>query len=461
MLNDKNSDKNSNVMISKEMFERELEAIRAPSDGRASEGELCYSDDTAILGSSVDVGKRTVPNRLVCQAMEGCDGEADGEPGELTFRRYRRLAEGGAGMIWFEATSCAENGRANPRQLMLTDRNIDSFKRIVDEIKSTAMKENGIEPTVILQATHSGRYSKPHGVPEPIIAYNNPLFEGNSPIAKERIVTDDELDDIKGKLVSLACRAERAGFDGVDIKCCHRYLNSELLSAYTRQNSRYGGSYENRTRLLRETVRGARESCGDDFIVTTRLNVYDGFPYPYGFGVSAETEGTSGTPTPDLSEASRLISELHAGGMPLINITMGNPYVNPHVNRPFSRGGYAPDEHPLVGVARVLNGTAELQKANPGIKMISSALSFLGTVAPNVAAAYIENGGFSFAGFGRMTFAYPDFARRILSGDGLDAKKICVACSKCTELMRQGSTPGCVIRDELYRKLYASLSEKR
>lgn len=434
---------NRNVITSKDMFDRENADLG---------GILPYSDDTSVLGERVTVGKKTIPNRLVCQAMEGCDGKRDGSPDELTYRRYRRLAEGGAGMIWFEATACSEDGRANPRQLMLCDRNIDEFKRIVDDIRETAIKKNGVTPVVIMQATHSGRYSKPNGTPAPIIAYNNPLFEKSGPIPKERIATDELIERIHHQLVELSRRAEKAGFDGVDIKCCHRYLNSELLSAYTRENSRYGGSYENRTRLLRETVKESIENCGSDFIVSSRLNVYDGFPYPYGFGVSE-----NGNIAPDLSEPSRLISELHEIGMELINITMGNPYVNPHVNRPFARGGYQPDEHPLIGIVRMLEGTSALQKANPGIKMISSALSFLGTVSPNVAAAYINSGGFSFAGFGRMILANPDFASQILKNGKLDEKKICVACSKCTELMRSGATPGCIVRDELYSKIYAEL----
>ncbi len=101
------------------------------------------------------------------------------------------------------------------------------------------MKENGYEPAVIMQATHSGRYSKPEGKPAPIIAYNNPIFEKDNPIDKSRIITDEGLDRVHESLVHAAGLAKEAGFDRVDIKCCHRYLNSELLSAFTREG-RYG-----------------------------------------------------------------------------------------------------------------------------------------------------------------------------------------------------------------------------
>ena len=412
-----------------------------------------FAQSTAILGEPLVIKGKTVHNRLACQAMEGCDGTADGRPDTLTVRRYDRFAKGGAGIIWFEATAVMEEGRANPRQLWITEENVDSFARQVERIKETAIRENGYAPLVIMQATHSGRYSKPQGVPAPVIAYNNPIFEKDAPIDPSCIATDDHIDRVGEALINGARLAEKAGFDGVDIKCCHRYLNSELLSAYTREG-RYGGSYENRTRLLRESVQGAISACGSDFIVSSRLNVYDGFEYPYGFGVAS-----GGGLEFDPAEPALLLQQLHGYGMELVNITMGNPYFNPHVNRPFVMGGYKAEEHPLQGVQRMLGGIAQLKAAVPEMKIISSALSYLGVAAPNVAAGYIENGGFDFAGFGRTIFAYPDFAKEILATGCMDKNKICICCSKCTEIMRQpGGTPGCVIRDaEVYKPLHDKL----
>ena len=404
---------------------------------------LPFSDSVDGLAKPLTIAGKTIHNRLACQAMEGCDGTADGRPDTLTKRRYDRFAKGGAGIIWYEATAVMNEGRANPRQLYINEANLDDFKRQVEDIKQTALKTNGYEPLVFMQATHSGRYSKPDGTPAPLIAYNNPIFEKDNPISADRIVSDDYLDQVGENLIKGAVLAEKAGFDGVDIKCCHRYLNSELLSAYNR-DGRYGGSLENRTRLLRESVQGAIQSCSKDFIVSSRLNVYDGFPYPYGFGVK-----TDGSLDFDHTEPLWLIKQLYSYGMPIINITMGNPYFNPHVNRPFAMGGYTAEEHPLEGVKRVLDGTAKLKKLVPEMAIISSALSYLG------AAAYINEGRFDFAGFGRTIFAYPDFAKDILSEGQLDKNKICICCSKCTEIMRAGSTPGCVIRDkDVYAPIY-------
>ena len=430
-----------------------------PSDFKEQNAELKtqlpYSEDTSILGEKVIIANKTIPNRLACQAMEGCDGNADGTPAELTERRYKRLAEGGAGIIWFEATACREDGRANPRQLWIKKDNLDSYKKIVNDIKENSIRANGYAPLIIMQATHSGRYSKPHGVPEPLIAYNNPIFEGDKPIDKSRILSDSEIDRIGEALIESSKLAEEAGFDGVDIKCCHRYINSELLSAFEREG-KYGGSLENRTRLLRETISGAMQVTNSNFIVTSRLNVYDGFSYPYGFGVS-KTGGTDF----DSSEPIWLLRELRDMGVELLNITMGNPYFNPHVNRPFALGAYDPSEHPLEGVARMLHGIAELKHAVPKLKIISSALSYLGVVAPEVCAGFIKNGGFDFCGFGRTILAYPDFAKDILENGKMKKEKICLCCSKCSEMMRAGGTPGCVVRDSLYTDLYREFKGER
>jgi len=419
--------------------------------------KILFQENTDVLKKELIIGNKVFKNRLACQAMEGCDGKLDGTPDELTIRRYDRLASGGSSIIWYEATAVMNEGRANPRQLYIDENNLDAFKAHVERIKETALKANGFEPVVFMQATHSGRYSKPEGTPAPLIAYNNPLFEKDNPIDKSRIVTDEYLDRVGEKLIEGARLAEKAGFDGVDIKCCHRYLNSELLSAYNREG-KYGGSFENRTRLLRESVKGAMDICSKDFLVSTRVNMYDGFPYPYGFGVKQDESGSIDF---DPTEGAWLLKELYNLGMKIVNITMGNPYVNPHVNRPFASGGYDIDEHPLTGVGRMLNGITELKKSVPDMAVISSALSYLGVAAPGVSAAYVENGGFDFAGFGRTILAYPDFAKDIIELGEMKKEKICIACSKCTQIMRtKGGTPGCAIRDKLYTNIYREIFSK-
>ena len=155
---------------------------------------LPLSENIGALASPVTVGKLTVRNRLAVQPMEGCDGTPDGKPGELTLRRYDRFTDGGAALIWVEACAVVREGRANPRQLWLHEENVDAFKSLVSRIRERGIQANGFAPVLILQLTHSGRYSKPEGTPAPLIAYNNPLFEKEKPIDPSRILSDDRLD---------------------------------------------------------------------------------------------------------------------------------------------------------------------------------------------------------------------------------------------------------------------------
>ena len=242
--------------------------------------EIPYSDDISILSTPLKIGAKKVPNRICYQPMEGCDGSLDGALGDLTRRRYLRFAKGGAGLIWFEATAIVPEGRANRRQLYLTRENADSFSSLIRDIKETCIKENGYEPLIICQLTHSGRWSKPNGKSEPMIAYNKPIFEKDSPLPREAIVSDEYLDSLVEKYVESAKLCEEVGFDGVDVKACHGYLLSELLNAYLREG-RHGGSYENRTRLFLDSVKAVKENTKEGFIIASRFNAFDGYPYPY------------------------------------------------------------------------------------------------------------------------------------------------------------------------------------
>lgn len=414
------------------------------------------SDNTDVLFGGFSMNGMEFQNRFVIQPMEGCDGTASGDPDELTYRRYKRFAESGAAIIWMEAVALEPEARANPRQLSINKSNVEAYKKLIDFIKEESVRVNGFAPKIIMQATHSGRNSKPNGYPEPIIALNKPLFEKDKPLDKSCIISDERLKRLEEEYGEGAKLAQEAGFDGVDIKCCHGYLASELLSAYERPGE-YGGSFENRTRLLINGVKNAGSSVTGNFIVTSRLGIYDGFEYPYGFGVK-EGNGIE----PDLTEPKKLIEILHRElGMNLLNITIGNPYVNSHVNRPYDMGGYVPDEHPLEGVERMLSCASEIQKEFADMTIISSGYSYMRQYAPNVGAALVERGLTSMVGFGRESFAYPQFIQDIKRNGSMDEKKCCIACGKCTELMRMGTVAGCVVRDkDIYAPKYKEAKSK-
>ena len=152
-----------------------LEEVRARA--QALGVSLPLQEDVSILSTPVTIAGRTLPNRLAVQPMEGCDGTPDGRPGALTYRRYRRFARGGAALLWAEATAVVPEGRANPRQLWLTADNVSDFARLAAAIKADCQAQWEFEPLLILQATHSGRYSRPEGAPAPLVAQRNPPLE--------------------------------------------------------------------------------------------------------------------------------------------------------------------------------------------------------------------------------------------------------------------------------------------
>lgn len=408
-----------------------------------------FSNNLDALSKQVKIGSFTLPNSLAINPMEGTDGKLDGSPDELTIRRYERFSKGGAALIWFEAVAVVPEGRTSPRQLWIRKDNLSQYQKLCGDIMENSHRASGFTPLLIMQLTHSGRFSKPEGKPAPVIAAHNPYLDPRMNIDESYpVISDSELEQLEDKYVEAAVLAKEAGFHGVDVKCCHRYLNSELVSAFTRKG-KYGETFEGRTRFLLNIVKKIKDRLGNDFIVTTRLNIYDGIPYPYGFGVDKEDYLK-----PDFTEPILLVKELQKLGMPVINLTMGTPYYNPHVNRPYDKGGYIPPEHPLEGINRLINGIGEIQKNVPDIAVVATGYSWPREFAPFVAAGVLEKGLATMIGFGRQAFAYPDFAKDILSGEGLDRNKCCIACGKCVEIMRAGGTTGCVVRDS---KVYAPI----
>ncbi len=437
----------------------EHERFRYSSAGEVMEAaerlgvELPPPGDAAVLGTPLDTGGFVIPNRLAVQPMEGCDGAAEGRPGEWTFRRYGRFAAGGAGLLWFEATAVVAEARANPRQLLLTDDTADGVRRLLNHALETAAGNDGARPFTVLQLTHSGRYSKPTGEPRPIVAAKNPHLINRFPEA-HKIISDEELAELVGVYADAALLASGLGFDAVDIKSCHRYLISELLSAHTR-GGEYGGSFEHRTRFLLDIVGRIDALSGGSVRIMPRINVYDAIPFPYGWGVDTRNHHIA-----DLTEPARLVSLLYERGVRLVNVTAGNPYHNPHVNRPYDNGPYKPREHPLEGVARMLGLAREIRKSVPGMAVMASGLSWLRQFGGDFAAGGVAAGWFDMAGFGRQAFAYPGFAADILKTGAMDEGKSCVACGKCSEIMRYGGHTGCILRDkELYLPEYRLVSK--
>ncbi len=398
-----------------------------------------------ILGSPVQIGDRRVGNSLAIHPMEGCDGTLDGRPAELTWRRYKRFAAGGAKLIWFEATAIREDGRANTRQLWLNDDTRDDFARLIETIRRdhAAAFGSAADLLIPMQLTHSGRYSVPHRV----IAYHNPHIDRKThTLASQEAIADGELERLEDVYVEAAGRALDAGFDAIDIKITHGYLLSELMGAKTRSGL-YGGALENRLRLPLNVIRKVRARFGKKILIAARLGCFDGVPYgcdferpyPYGFGVDQDNPLVE-----RLDEVKQAIGMLRDAGLELLNVSLGVPYYNPHVVRPFERpddGNYESPEHPMEGVDRHFRIAGELQGTFPDLPMVGSGYSWLQKYSINAAAHNVAEGAIRIAGLGRNSLAYPDFGRDALDKGELDERRTCKTLTYCTYLMRRKDHP--------------------
>jgi NADPH2 dehydrogenase len=403
-----------------------------------------------ILAQPVQVGGVRVGNRLAIHPMEGCDGELSGSPDVLTKRRYERFATAGAKLIWFEATAVVQEGRANPRQLWLHAGNEADFARLLDKTRQLHRETFGTSDDLldVLQLTHSGRYS----FPQSLVAYSHAVIDK----ANTRVLDDDYLERLEDAYVAAALRARRCGFRGIDLKMTHGYLGIELLGARARPG-KYGGSFENRTRFARNVLGKIRAAVGKDLLLAVRLAAHDGIPYkiepgtkhgypakveipyPHGFGNNPESPEQD-----DLTEPKAFIKLLREWGVELLNVSLGVPYYNPHIGRPFDKpddSNYQTPEHPMIGVARHFRITAELQHAFPDLPMIGTGYSWLQKYLVNAGAANILAGDTTFLGYGRAALPYPDLARDVLERGDVDERRVCKTLTFCTFLMRSRNHP--------------------
>ena len=406
-----------------------------------------------------------VGNRFCILPMEGWDGTREGDPSELTRRRWKNFGRSGAKLVWGgEAVAVRMDGRANPHQLVLSDRNLGAIASLRQDLVDAHVQRFGDdrELLVSLQLTHSGRFARPgtYDRAEPLVAYNHPLLDRRFP-GGVRVLSDEDLDRLVADFVVAGRLAQQAGFPFVDVKHCHGYLGHELLSARDRPG-RYGGSFENRTRFLREVVAGLRaEAPGLGIMV--RLSCFDTVPWrkgPDGVGQPEPAEGyhaafglLDGSLEAALGDAREMLRLLESLAIRWVCLTAGSPYYNPHVQRPAlfpPLDGYTPPEDPLRGVARHVEATALLKKEFPRMAVVGSGYSYLQEWLPHVGQRVLRERGADFVGLGRMVLSYPDLPADVLEGRPLRRKSICRTFSDCTTAPRSGLVSGCYPLDPFY-----------
>ena len=387
-----------------------------------------------ILRNPAPFGRRVAPNRFLAQPMEGNDGENGGSPSACTVERYARLGRGGWGVAVVEATSVVPDCLARVNQLILEGRNLEGFKRLVG-----AYKEANPDGLLIIQITHSGRKGGAGTVPA---ALCEPLPAG------ARLLTTAGIEDIRRRFPEAARLAEAAGADGVDLKLCHGYFGSEMLRPSNGRRDGWGGSFEGRTRLLRECALEIRAAAKASFLLGARVSMYEGIRG--GCGTAASDELVE-----DLSEMSALVTLMASFGMDFINVSAGIPGETSELTRPVPSGKWFYLDHVRYTKAVMDTLRKKTGKVRGAVRpsVVQSAFSILKQDALALAADCVGRGYTDFAGFGRQQLADPETPAKLLRGE---EPRWCTACSGCSRLMVRQANVGCSTHDDHYRKLLAS-----
>jgi len=446
---------------------------------------------TSPLAQPIDdviVNGKRIGNRWAVQPMEGWDGTMTGGITAEVRRRWQRFGESGAKLIYGgEAMAVRPDGRANPNQLIIVEQNKQDLAELREILVRSHKERFGSADDLVIgfQLTHSGRFCKPNDKKrmEPRVAFRHPILDRKFGVTSDaQVFTDSEIEELIGCYIRAAQIAWDIGVDFVDIKHCHGYLLHEFLGAHTRLG-KFGGSFENRTRIVREIVSGIRAS-GNKIEIGVRLSAFDFvpfkpdpvlsqpgklgpgipeefshcLPYRYSFGVNAPNPIE-----PDLAETFHFAELCAQLGVRILNLSAGSPYYNPHIQRPAAyppSDGYQPPEDPLVGVARQINVVRQVathlkKKANCQSSivhpiLVGTAYSYLQEYLPHVAQYVVRNEWTDMIGLGRMVLSYPGILADAVEKGALQTKFICRTFSDCTTAPRNGMTSGCYPLDKYY-----------
>ncbi|MBT3275203.1 MAG: NADH:flavin oxidoreductase [Spirochaetales bacterium] len=253
----------------------------------------------ALIHDELKVRNSVVKNRIVFPPIVVFHAEDDGHVVDWHVSHYRKRAEGGCGIVIVEATAVQRKGRLNSSQLGIWDDEcIAGLSRI-----AKACSDNGV--LALIQIHHAGLKAT-REVTEDRVSASQYGDGGKS----ARAMTLEEIGNTKTAFVDAAVRAQKAGFDGVELHGAHAYLLSQFASSVVnRRSDHYGGNPENRTRLAKEIITDIRRSVSADFIIGYRMgcnepDLDDGIEIArmleeYGVDLLHISAGFGGTPEPE------------------------------------------------------------------------------------------------------------------------------------------------------------------
>ncbi len=400
--------------------------------------------DVSNLFKPIKIGTKTSQNRFAINAMECCDADEEGNPSEKTYRRYRRLFEGGAGVVVLEAITITYENRSRKYQLSIMPHNQKALTKFVKEMKSVNDKT-----LFIWQLTHSGEISHPE-FSKRVCVKPLPGFGGD-------LLSEDDVKKIIDQFVLSAKIAHDAGADGIDYKNCHGYLMSQFLRPYNDRKWKYGGSWENRTRVTFEVYERIMKEINDpNFIVGSKVSIWEGFP---------GGQGSAGPNSPimDITESLALVKGMEERGAKFILVSAGCPSITLALSQPDRN---IPDDVYLHFTFQ----KAVRDVLKPETVVIGSAYSVLNNGKNKLKAVNREESSLLYWGnkniadrvtdmiaLGRQSLADGQIPAKLSAGKE-DEIKWCTACDNCIELLIRQRNVGCTTYDKEYA---AALQEIR
>ncbi|HAE15482.1 MAG TPA: NADH:flavin oxidoreductase [Erysipelotrichaceae bacterium] len=285
------------------------------------------------LFEPIKIGRLTIPNRFVMPAMDTCLTDGNHVFTKQAADYYRERALGGYGLQFTEFLAVREDGIANPVQGgIYDDRFIPGLKQIVDEVHEAGGR-------IFAQLQHSGRVAQLENPELSVIGPSRIPYGTNGREVRE--IRTEEIPDLIKAFTDAAQRAQKAGFDGVELHGAHGYLLDQFLSkACNNRTDIYGGSPSNNARLICEILKAVKQTCGNDFPVSVRIN-----------GADPQENGNT---IEDAMVHALLIEE---AGADVINVSYGSPIESYYTDAGFNMDNVRKIKDlvhiPVIGVGRI------------------------------------------------------------------------------------------------------------
>lgn len=354
------------------------------------------------LFSPKNIGKMTVPNRIVMTAMGNHLAEPDGCVSEADIAFYGARAKGGVGLV---ITECAcvnlAIGKGNCRQMAVDDdKHIEGLKRLADEVHKYGSK-------IAVQIYHPGRQG--------IAAINGNTTMQAPSVTECQVVhqpthemTKEEIKDTINRFIQGAKRLQKAGIDAVELHGAHGYLINQFLSPYTNlRTDEYGGSFENRMRFLDEIIDGIRKECGKDYPIIVRISADEQMGY-----VGHPELGLK------LEDGVKIAKHLEAKGIDAIDVSCG---IYETMNTAWEPVGF--DQGWKIHIPARIKEAVSIPVI--GVAVIRE---------PEYAEKILSEGKVDFIGSARQFFADPEWANKAKAGKEKSIRK-CISCLYCMETL--------------------------